>query len=243
MPFTSPLQIELQDVRVLNTVQQHPLGQVAYTSDGRQFRYAQAGAVALTAGQLMQIPAVISSHQALVTVAAPVQSVKVTVTLGGAAATADQYRDGYLVIRDTNTTGAGQAFPITGNSAQTSTTGNADIYIGEGVTEALTAASVSNLELSPYRGVLVSTTADTTERVVGVPQVDTPASNFVWLQTVGVSSVLAQGAIVKGTGAIKSASVAGAATTEAAGTITQRVGMAQQTGTDAKYNTFYLSIV
>lgn len=243
MPFISPLQIELQDVRVTNVAQQHPLGQVAYTSDGRQFRYGQAGAVALVAGQLMQIPAVIANHQSLVTVAAPVQSVKVTVTLGGTAATADQYRDGYLVIRDTNTTGAGQAFPITGNSAQTSTTGNADIYIGEGVTEALTAASVSNLELSPYRGVLVSTTADTTERVVGVPQVDTPASSFVWLQTVGVAAVLGNGVSTKGIGLIKSATTAGATDVEATGTITQRVGMAQQTGASTKYNTVYLSIV
>lgn len=243
MPFTGPIQIELQDVRLTNVNQQHMLGQVAYTGDGRQFRYAQAGAVALVAGQLMQIPAVIANHQALVTTAAASGATKVTVTLGGTAATADQYRDGYLVIRDTNTTGAGQAFPITGNSAQTSTTGAADIYIGEGVQEALTAASVSNLELSPYRGVLVSTSADTTERVVGVPQVDTPAASFVWLQTVGVSSVLGNGAITKGAGLIKSGTTAGAVDIEATGTITQRVGMALQTGTSAKYNTVYLSIV
>lgn len=243
MPFTGPLQIELQDVRKISSSINHSLGQTAYTRDGRQFRYGLAGAVALTAGQVMQIPAVIANHQALVTVAASVDATKITVTLGGTAATADQYKDGYAVIRDTSATGAGQAFPINGNSAQTSTTGNVDVYISEGVAEALTTASVTNLELSPYGGVLVSTTADTTERVVGVPQIDTTAAYYVWLQTVGVASVLGNGTITKGAGVIKSATTAGALDIEATTTITQRVGMALQTGTSAKYNTTYLNIV
>lgn len=242
MPFTGPLQIEMQDVRKVSTTKQHTLGAVAYTRDGREFRYGQAGAVALVAGQLMQIPAVVANHQALVTAAAAVNSTKITVTLGGSAATADQYIDGYAVIRDTNTTGAGQAFPINGNQAQTVTTGTCDVYLAEAVAEALTTASVTNLELSPYAGVLVSTTADTTERVVGVPQIDTAAASYVWLQTRGVAAVLTNGTITKGVGVIKSATTAGAVDIEATGTITQRVGMAQQTGTTAKYNTVNLSI-
>lgn len=243
MPFVSPLQIELQDVRKTSTSRNHPLGQVAYTHDGRQFVYGQAGAVALVAGQLVQIPAVVANHQALVTVAAAgVDAVKITLTLGGTAATADQYRDGFAVVRDTSTTGAGQALPIVGNSAQTVTTGNVDVYLAEGLGEALTTASVVNLELAPTGGVLVSTSGDTTERVVGVPQVDTPAASFVWLQIKGVSSVLGNGTITKGAGVIKSATTAGAVDIEAAATITQRVGIAQQTGTSAKYNTVYLNI-
>jgi len=242
MPFTGPLQIELQDVRKTSTSQNHSLGIVAYTRDGRQFRYGRAGAVALTAGQVMQIPAVVPNHQALVTAAAVANSTKVTVTLGATAATADQYKDGYLVIRDTNTTGAGQSFPINGNSVGASS-GTCEIYIGEGVQEALTSASVSNLELSPYGGILVSSTADTTERVVGVAQVDVPIANYAWFQTVGVASVLGNGTITKGAGVIKSATTAGAVDIEATGTITQRIGMAQQTGTTAKYNTVYLSVL
>lgn len=243
MPFTGPLQIELQDIRKTSTSKNHPLGQVAFTKDGRQFRYGLAGAVALVAGQVMQIPAVIANHQALVTAAAASGTKKVTVTLGGTAATADQYADGYLIVRDSSTTGAGQALPVVGNQAQTVTTGTADIYLDEGIAEALTAASVTNLELSPYAGVLVSTTADTTERVVGVPQVDVPAASYAWFQTVGVASVLGNGTITKGAGVIKSATTAGALDIEATGTLTQRVGMALQTGTSAKYNTVYLSIV
>lgn len=242
MPFTGPLQIEMQDVRTTSTSKQHTLGTLAVTRDGRQFRYGQAGAVALTAGKMHQIPAVVANHQALVTAAAAVGATKITVTLGGTAATADQYIDGYAVVRDTATTGAGQAFPINGNSAQTVTTGNADIYISEGVAEALTTASKTNLELSPYGGVLVSTTADTTETCIGVPQIDTAASSYTWFQVRGVASVLGNGTITKGAGVIKSGTVAGAVDIEATGTITQRVGVQLQTGTDAKYNTTMLTI-
>lgn len=244
MPFTGPLQIEMQDVRTQSTSKQHTLGTLAVTRDGRQFRYGQAGAVALTAGKMHQIPAVVANHQALVTLAAAVNATKITVTLGGSAATADQYIDGYAIIRDTSTTGAGQAFPITGNSAQTVTTGNADIYIGEGIAEALTTASVTNLELSPYGGILVSTSADTTETCVGVPQIDCAAASYCWFQVRGVAGVLASvtGTITKGAGVIKSAATAGAVDIEATTTITQRVGIALQTGTASKYNTTMLTI-
>lgn len=243
MPFVSPLQIELQDIRVTNTNRQHPLGQAAYTHDGRIFVFGQAGAVALIAGKLAQVPVVVPNHQALVTVTgAGVGGTKITVTLGGTAATADQYKDGFAVIRDTASVGAGQALPIVGNSAQTVTTGNVDVYLAEGTGEAITTASVVNLELAPTGGVLVSTTADTTERVVGVPQVDVPAASYAWFQIKGVASVLGNGSITKGTQLIKSATVAGAVDAEGTSTITQRVGVAEQTGTDAKYNTVYLNI-
>lgn len=243
MPFTGPLQIELQDIRKTSTSKNHSLGQVAFTKDGRQFRYGLAGGVALVAGQLAQIPAVIANHQALVTAAAASGTKKVTVTLGGTAATADQYADGYLIVRDTSTTGAGQAFPVVGNQAQTVTTGTADIYLDEGIAEALTSASVTNLELSPFGGVLISDHTVTTQRVVGVPQVDIPLANYAWFQTVGVASVLGNGSITKGSGVIPSATTDGAVDIEGTSTITQRLGFALQTGTSAKYNTTYLSIV
>lgn len=243
MPFVSPLQIELQDVRATSTARNHLLGTRAWATGNREFVYGQAGASALTAGQLAQIPAVVANHQALVTVAAAtVGSVKITVTLAGTAATADQYKDGFAVVRDTSTTGAGQALPIVGNSAQTVTTGNVDVYLAEGLGEALTTASVVNLELSPYGGLLVSDHTVTTQFVAGVPQVDVPAASYAWFQVKGVASVLGNGSITKGSGVIPSATTDGAVDIEGSGTITQRLGYALQTGTSAKYNTVYLNV-
>lgn len=240
MPFTSPLQIELQDVRAINVNKQHKLGALAYTSDGRVFAYGQAGASALAPGKLAQIPAVVANHQALVTAAAAVYATKITVTLGGTAATADQYADGFAVIRDA--TGAGQAFPIVGNSAQTSTTGTVDVYLGEGVATALDSTSITNLELAPMSNMLISDHTVTTQRVMGVPQVSVTAAYYAWFQVRGVSSVLGNGTITKGSGIIPSATTDGAVDIEATTTITQRLGTALETGTSAKYNTVFLQI-
>lgn len=241
MPFTGPLQIETQDVRTQSVTKQHTLGALAFTKDGRLFRYGQAGATALAAGKLAQIPAVVANHQALVTAAAAVGVKKVTVTLGATAATADQYIDGYLVVRDTATTGAGQSFPISGNAVGASS-GTCDIYLDEAVAEALTTASITNLELAPYGSMLISSSGDTTELVTGVPQIDVTAAYYAWFQVRGVAAVLGNGTITKGAGLIKSATTAGAVDIEGTSAITMRVGIQLQTGTSAKYNTSFLTI-
>lgn len=243
MPLTGPLLIETQTIRSISATQTHQLGQFAYTGDGRTFRYCQAGATALGAGLLAQIPAVVPNHQALVTAAAAVNATQITVTLAGTAATADQYRDGYAIIRDTSTTGAGQAFPITGNTAQTVTTGTVTVNLGEGVATALTSASITNLELSPFRNCLISDHNVTTQYVVGVPQISVTAAYYGWFQVQGVASVLGNGTITKGAGIIPSATTDGAVDIEGTGTITQRIGYALQTGTTAKYNTVMLGIL
>lgn len=240
MPFTSPLQIELQDVRTISSTQQHKLGSRAYTSDGREFVYGSAGASALAPGKLAQIPAVVANHQALVTAAASVGAVKITVTLAGTAATADQYKDGFAVIRDA--TGAGQAFPIVGNSAQTSTTGTVDVYLGEGVATALDSTSITNLELAPSASMVISDHSVTTQYVVGVPQISVTAAYFGWFQVRGVAAVLGNGSITKGSGVIPSATTDGAVDIEGTSTITQRLGYQLQTGTSTKYNTTMLRI-
>lgn len=240
MPFTSPLQIELQDVRTASVGQQHKLGQVAYTGDGRKFVYGGAGAsTALSPGKLAQIPPVVANHQALVTAAATIPT-KITVTLAGTAATADQYKDGFAVFRDG--TGVGQALPVVGNSAQTSTTGTVDVYLGEGQAVLADATTITNLELAPTALQVISNHSATTDYVNGVPQVSIPASNFGWFQTWGVAAVLGNGSITKGSGVIPSATTDGAVDIEGSGTITQRLGFAQQTGTSAKYNTVNLTI-
>ena len=242
MPFTGTLQLEHQDIRVASAVQQHKYGQVAYTGDGRQFVYGGAGAADLAAGKLAQAAAVVANHQALaVAAAAAIGALKITVTLAGTAATQDQYRGGFAVVRDVD--GAGQALPIVGNSAQTSTTGNVDVYLGEGLAAALTTSSKVNLELAPTSSLIIADHTATTNRIVGVPQVIIPANNFGWFQTRGVAAVLGNGSITKGTGLIVSATTDGAVDAESATVITQRLGYALETGTSAKYNTTWLAIV
>jgi hypothetical protein len=240
MSLTGPIQLAPQDVFKTSTSKLMRLGSQGITRDGRLFRYGLAGAVALSAGKLVQIPAVVANHQNLaVQTAAVVGDTTLLLTLGATAATQDQYADGYAVGYDV--AGIGQCLNIQGNaSAALSTT--VSVFLADPVATAAATTGKFNLELNPYAGVLISTSGDTTEMVVGVPNVAIAAASYGWFQTRGVAAVLSNGTITKGAGVIKSATTAGATDIEATGTITQRVGTQLQTGTSTKYNTTYLTI-
>ena len=73
------------------------LGVRAVTGDGREFHYVQAGGTALVPGKLQQASAQVANHQNLTpTAATAVGDTSITVTLGGTAATANQYLGGWV---------------------------------------------------------------------------------------------------------------------------------------------------
>lgn len=240
MTFTGPLQLSAQEIHKISPTKLLRLGTMGATRDGRIFRYGLAGAVTLAPGKLCQIPAVVANHQNIaVQTASVVGDMQLSVTLGATATTAAQYDDGYVVGYDAS--GVGQVQQIQANSvAALSTTCVLSLF--DPVATAQTTSAKVNLELNPWSGTLVSTTADTTEFVIGVPLVSLTAANYGWFQTRGVAAVLTNGTITKGVGVIKSATTAGATDIEATGTITQRVGTQLQTGTSTKYSTTYLTI-
>src|SRR6185369_8356134 len=79
-------------------------------SDGREVVLIQAGAVALSSGQLMQAPALVANHQNMATSTAAAGATQVTVTLGATAATLNQYQGGYVIFNAG--TGLGQTLKI-----------------------------------------------------------------------------------------------------------------------------------
>lgn len=212
------------------------LGTKAVARDGTIYRWTQNGAVALAAGVMTGAVAVVANHSNLALAAASniaVGSVKITVTLGGTAATADQYADGTAVIVDG--AGVGQDMLIVGNSAQSSTTGTVDLYLAEAVSTLLSISTTKvTLQPNPNSNVVVAPAAATSV-AVGTTTFAVAAASYFWAQTRGMASVLSAGVIAKNTGAIVSASIAGALTTEAAGTITQRVAYAPDATVDTKY--------
>lgn len=238
--FTASVQISPQEVNTIATSQRYPLGVIGVTADGRSYRYSQAGSSDLTIGKLTVAQAKVANHTNLaVFAAAAVGDKVVTVTLGGTAATQDQYKNGYLVVIDV--AGVGQHARIAGNTAQTSTTGQVTVYLEDALTVALTTSSKASLVFNPWSGLATATT--TTAVVTGVPQYTLTANNFGWIQTGGMASVLSDGVIAKATGAIQSGSVAGAATTEATSTVTQRIGLAPEATVDTKYYPIYLNVL
>lgn len=239
---TRPVVIE-QEVNTLSTTQQGALGTTAVTSDGREFRYGLAGAVTLAPGKVTQAPLGIANHQNLVvTAAVAVGAQSITVTLGGTAATLNQYAGGYLNVYDAS--GVGQSLLIKNHPAQSSTTGNLTLNLVDPFATALTTSAKVSLAVHPWTNVIISDHTATTAVVTGVPNVSTTAANYGWFQTRGIASVLTNGTPAVGAGVIISATTDGAVDVEGTSTVTQRLGTVYSvSAVTAKYNFVNLAVL
>lgn len=238
--LTQRISLTNQDARTVSTTQLHKLGTVAETAEGRVFRYASAGATNLAAGLVNITPAKVANHTTQsVSIAAPVGQRFVSVTIGNTATTAGQYDGGYLAVKDA--AGVGCVYRVAGTPVILGS-GTGVIQLEEGIATALTTSSKISL-VPPVWGLsVVSTGASAALFCNGTNNVAVLATNFYWSQTAGMASVLADGITAKGTGAVLSASVAGAIATEASGTLTQRVATAPEATIDAKYDPVFLTL-
>lgn len=204
-----------------NTTQKlEAFGAVGATSDGRRFRYCGAGG-ALTAGNLVIGAGTTSGHLNIaVAAAAKANDTSVVVTLGAAAATVDQYADGFLVVGVD-----GSGVPITrrikGNtSGNSSTQITVFLYQSEPLAFALTTSNVVSLIPNPFSTVTASATAG---NPVGVAASSIPSASFGWVQVYGPVGIVndAAGAL-SALGKIKqSSTVAGAVVASSAATDVQ----------------------
>lgn len=217
------------------------LGSRAVTGDGREYRLVQAGATALIAGKLYSSAAQVVNHHNLTPVAAAVGATQVTVTLGGTAATLNQYLNGYLLVEADGGSGGlgGLMYQISGNPAQASTTGNLTVQLSDPLTNLITTSAKITLIPNEYSGVIVSAAA-ATGAPVGAAIFAITASYYGWVQTVGPAAVLSDGAIVVGVAAVKSGSVAGAVA--GLSSTLAPIGVALETTTDTQYGMFALAI-
>lgn len=212
-------------------------------ADGREVVLVLAGAANLAAGQLQQDAALIANHQNLTVTAYQAYSAngntpaKVTVTLGGTAATANQYAGGLALVNAG--TGLGQTLQIISNPAQASTTGALAVTI-EGPNVALDTTSKICLIPAQGNGVIVKPGAGLTSAARGVSFYPITAANYGFLTSKGEVAGLADGAIGANLGISPSTSVAGAFAVAAA--TTARLGVASQAGVDTEYRLVSVNI-
>lgn len=244
MSLTGFKQLYKQEVNVVNTFKAEQLGTVGITRFGDLYRYAWNGAVALVAGKTLNTLAKVSNHTTVtVSAAAAIGVTTVSATLGATAATQDQYAEGTLIVKDS--TGVGQSLAISGNTV-TASAGVITVQLAEPLVIALTTSSVVSLLPNPWSSVIVAPAA-AAEVCPGVPQLAVAASTttvqqYFWAKTKGLASVLSDGVIGKGSGAIQSASVIGAAVVEGTSAVTQRLGWAPEATIDTKYDPLFLNI-
>jgi hypothetical protein len=236
--FAGTRQLSEQDIRSISSTKQVELGAVGVTSDGRVFRYAKAGAVALDPGKLCVNADLVANHTNIVVAAnVAVGDTKVTVTLGATAATADQYAEGYLTVNDA--AGEGIQYKIASNGAAASA-GVITVFLEEPIQVALTTSSEVTLKPNTYAGIVISAT-DQADQPVGVPNVTITAAYFGWVQTRGECAVLADEAVTKGQTLTIGTGVAGAV--EAADLIGEpTVGIASEALVDTEYRAAFLTL-
>ncbi len=180
-----------------SSTQKEVLGLLRVEPDGRKFRYAKAGSSALVAGKICIMAACAANHvDCDVAVAPSVGDTELTITLGATAATADQYKDGYLQVNDG--TGEGTTYGIESNPAAASA-GSLTIRLKDPLQVALATGGSSKVTLipNPWNGTTVSSTEES--GAAGIPLVAVPANNYYWSQTGGLAAVLSTAADGVGT--------------------------------------------
>jgi hypothetical protein len=225
-----------------HTTQKHPLGTLAYTRDGRVFRYAKAGGSALVTGNLLQSPVPLANHLALTPAAAAIGAQSFTATLGATAASENEYAEGWVQI-DT-TPGNGYGYPVSGHASVLSA-GVITINLPSDapIQVALTTSSRVGLHHNPYRGVIQCPTT-ITAKVVGVAVQPIAAASFGWIQVIGPVPLLINGTPAITAPVINSATTAGAVDvwTAAAQPTANLVGHMMQVGVSGKNNMVFINI-
>jgi len=236
-----------QKKRDVSATAKHRLGFRSKDSDGKTFRYVQAGGTTLVPGTLLQSPAQDANHVGLACNVAVLAGEKaISVVLSNSAVTVDQYRGGHAVI--SANAGTGYAYSIAGHPAQTNADGILVVTLDEPIVSALSLNSKIDLVPSPFKGVIIQPTTKTGV-CVGAAISAITNGQFGWIQTSGPVPVKCSGAPAAGNPVSISANTAGfcqpaVIAAQAANTATTLVvvGNAQQLGVDANTKIVCLTI-
>jgi hypothetical protein len=239
--FTQRVSLTQQAARKVSADKLHRIGTIAETADGKVYRYAQAGASNLVAGNLQIGPSLVANHtnRTLATGSA-IGSSTVSVPLGATAVAKDDYRDGYLSVNDG--VGEGIVHLIAGNSAAAiSGTTTVQLDNTEPIIVALTSGSDVTLKKNNWSGTVLSAVGQA-DFPAGVPNVAVTAAYYYWAQTGGEASVLNDASTVaRGAELTISAATAGAVgLKDAAGEV--KVGVATEAFVSTENRAAFLTI-
>ena len=230
-PYTVPL--TPGEVITTSLKQICPLGTPGRTADGRSYRYAKNGTVALAKGLLVQsaIPvttaaiweaasfANLSTAAGTVAITSTYSYIDVNTTRAGSMTiAADFFKEGCLWVSGTSTE-SGQMMRIKAHTASSSGTAGqyARFTIDDGykVTQLIDSGSWVSVQKNPYDAVITTPTATLTGGIVGVPNCDVAASTtaipvYFWAQTWGLCPIKADAVPGIGGIIISSTQLAGA---------------------------------
>jgi len=180
----------------------HQIGDKCRMSDGRVYHWALNGAVALTAGRLVQNSVTPTGHRNMTpTVLSAIGETKVQTVPVTTNVTANEYANGYLWMNAG--AGAGIMYKVKSNPAIALTVAGFIYLYDPLVVATVVATSKVSLVRNPWYGTLVMPTT-ITGIPVGVNPIAVPATTaaiqyWYWCQTWGPATILAGGTQVVGT--------------------------------------------
>lgn len=156
----------------------------------------------LNQAELYMAEAQVSNHDNLAVASGGAANTKtVTVTLGGTLVTENQYRNGFLLVKDG--TGEGQYFRIRSHPGQSTTNGDVEITLyDEIVTGLSTSDSTCSLKKNKWHDPRQAPGNSQAGVLVGVPIVDIADGEYGWMQTWGPCPIRFSGTGTPGDGGI-----------------------------------------
>jgi hypothetical protein len=172
------------------------------------YRYVGIGGTAVTAGKLLQQPAVVSDHANMAaTAAVAAGETAISVETGGTDITLNQYANGYLWVNDVN--GEGQMLRVKSNPAHDhSADPSIVITCYDALATALTTNSQLTLLADPSNDLIVAPAAET-GALMGATVIDMTADYYGWAVISGPAALLTVGTLVVGNAAVRSGGTAG----------------------------------
>ncbi len=220
------------------------IGQMAIDGKtGKIFRYAQAGATALVTGNLLQESVEDTSYINMAVTASTANDVVVNVTNGTATITAAQFKSGSLNVYTAGGIAIGDEYTILDIKGTLTTGGALKVTLDRPLRTSWTTSAKVVMKRSPWSGVIQFPATTQTGMAVGVAIFPIAATEYGWVQTHGVVSVLSDGstfAVGSGIGTISG--TAGAVTVATVGTTKQVVGVAREAAVSGKGINAFLQI-
>ena len=176
--------------------QRFALGQVMEVSDGRIYRFAEAGAAALAASKLDSAQSFGANFDTLaIQATVAVGATTIPFTTGATALVENELAEGTILVEDI-ALNLGEIYPIKSHPLA-GTTATATMTLQDGVTvlNALTTSGKVTVRPNPWSKVIIHGSPPI-EMLVGVPQVIIGLTQYGWVQTHGVCNCLIEGSVI-----------------------------------------------
>lgn len=221
------------------------IGQLVWDGKtGKAFRYVLNGGAALVTGNLLQEAVEDTTYENMaIGTAGVVGDAYLQVTNGTATITSDQFKGGTINAYTAGTVAVGDEYTITAVTGTLTTGGAMKVWLDRPLRYAYTTNAKVNMNESPWSGVIQAPATTQTGMAVGVAIYPIALSQYGWIQTHGVCSVLSDGStFAVGSDVGTPSGTAGCVTVYAAGTTHQRVGVVRQAAASAHCITALLQI-